>query len=364
MPTSRSSPLTEGCKRGPKWPLPMRVAHIELGRRLYGGAMQTFYLAQGLQAYGAEVLLVCARDGALHRFAERRGVKLLPIRYRGDPDATALPRMVVHLSRWRPTIVHAHSRRGADIYGQLAARLATRARVVLTRRVDNPIRGGFFDDMRFSYLPDWIVAVSKGIRRVLLQAGVPPERMSQIYSAIDPKLYRVPADPEEVKQAYGIAQESHVVAVIAQLIERKGHRVLIEAAPQILQTYPNVRFLFLGEGDERAQLEALVRTKGLSERVIFAGHCDEVGRALNAIDVLVHPALIEGFANVALQAMAAEIPVVSSAVGGMPESVRDGETGLLVPPGDPQALAAAVLRLLGDRALRRTVELLEPKFVG
>ena len=87
--------------------------------------------------------------------------------------------------------------------------------------------------------------------------------------------------------------------------------------------------------------------------IIFAGHCDDVGRALNAIDVLVHPALIEGFANVALQAMAAEIPVVSSAVGGMPESVRDGETGLLVAPGDSRALAAAVSRLLDDEALRR-----------
>jgi glycosyltransferase involved in cell wall biosynthesis len=143
------------------------------------------------------------------------------------------------------------------------------------------------------------------------------------------------------------------VVVVAQLIPRKGHRFLLDAVPAILERHPSLQLLLVGDGELRDALAAEVRARGLGAVVRLLGQREDVADILRASDLLVHPATMEGFANVAMQAMAAGIPVVSSAVGGMPESVRDGENGLLVPPADAPALANAINRLLADPDLCR-----------
>ena len=124
---------------------------------------------------------------------------------------------------------------------------------------------------------------------------------------------------------------------------------------QVLQAFPQTQLLFLGEGALEENLRARVSDLGLTERVVFAGYRDDVGRVLQAIDILIHPATMEGFANVAMQAGAAEKPVITTDVGGMPESVADKETGLVVPPQNPNALAEAIISLLADPTRSRAM---------
>jgi glycosyltransferase involved in cell wall biosynthesis len=173
-----------------------------------------------------------------------------------------------------------------------------------------------------------------------------------VYSAIDFRAYQSALDVAAARARLDLPPGVPVLVVIAQLIPRKGHRFLLQALPTVLAKHPGARVLFVGEGAEDAALHAEVARGGLEGCVRFLGYRNDIGDILRACDVLVHPATMEGFANVAMQAMASGIPVVSSAVGGMPESVRDGVTGLLVPPCDPPALAEALLRLLDDPALR------------
>lgn len=329
-----------------------RTLHIELGRHRLGGTMQVYYLTRGLHQRGGETLLVTPQDSPLHQLASAAEVPVAPIKYRGDIDITALWKLVRIVRRFKPDIVHIHSRRGADTFGALAARLAGNAKVIIARRVDDPILQSWANRLRYGPLCDRVIAVSQGIVRALVKGGVPRTKIAQVYSAIEANKYQVEAAQTEVREALGLSADGHVLAVIAQLIPRKGHRFLFDALPRILERFPHTQVLLLGEGASEQTLREQCAQIGIGNNVIFAGYRDDIGYVLNAVDVLVHPATMEGFANVAMQAAAATIPVVTTDVGGMAESVLNEVTGLVVTPESPAAIAEAVSKLLADADLR------------
>lgn len=345
----------------------LKVLHLECGRHWYGGPVQVFYLLRGLQERGHENLLLCPQGSAIAQQARQVGLRVQEMPYRGDLD------LRLTLYTWRtvraeqPDIVHLHSRRGADTWGALGARGGGARAVVLSRRVDNPLRRHPLNRLRFGPLCDKIVAISEAVRRVLLAAGIPAEKVVCVPSAVDPRPYDQPDRRAELRAEFGLPAEARLVGVIAQLIPRKGHRFLLLAIPAVLQQYPQTYFLFCGQGPEEARLRALVERWGLTEQVIFAGFRSDIPRLLAGLDVVVHPALREGLGVVLLQAMAARRPLVATNVGGIPEAVRHGENGLLVPPGDSVALGVALCELLADpdraRALgERGREIVETKF--
>jgi glycosyltransferase involved in cell wall biosynthesis len=330
----------------------MRTLHVEMGRHRLGGTMQVFYLLRGLKQRGVGAALVCPEGSPLQRLAKAEGIEVFAVPYGGDLDLRFVFRLWRIVRRERPDVIHIHSRRGADTLGLVGAWLASRRRVIVSRRVDNPLPRSLITRLRYAILPDHVVAVSKGIRRVLLDAGIPPGRVSQVYSAVEASAYQSPLPPEAARRRLGLDPGVEVIVVVAQLIRRKGHRFLLDALPTLLARHPQLQVLFVGDGELCDALAADVAGRGLGHAVHLLGYREDVADILRAADMLVHPATMEGFANVAMQAMAAGVPVVSSAVGGMPESVRDGENGLLVPPADPVALTTAIGRLLDDPALR------------
>lgn len=175
----------------------------------------------------------------------------------------------------------------------------------------------------------------------LRSEGVPARRIAVIPNGLD--LDRViAAQPRTPRRR---------VAMVANLRPEKGHDVLIEAAAQLLRRFPDAHFDLIGDGTERQRLEQQTRDRGLAHAFTFAGHCEDVAARLAQADVFVLPSRSEAFPNAVLEAMAAGVPVVASAVGGILEVVADGETGLLVPPGDPASLAARIARLFADEAL-------------
>jgi glycosyltransferase involved in cell wall biosynthesis len=181
-----------------------------------------------------------------------------------------------------------------------------------------------------------------------------PERLQVLYSGVD--LSRIPDQPDghEVRRRFGIAAEALVFGTVANLFARKGYEVMLRALPMILKSLPAVHYLIVGSGDAayEARLRRLVRNLGLENHVHFAGFQESVFPCLAAMDVYVHPALMEGFGIAVLEAMALRKPVVATTTGGLPEIVQDGETGLLVPPDDPDALTKVISLLLRDSAHR------------
>ena len=326
----------------------MRILHLEAGRHLYGGAAQVRYLIDGLAAEGADNVLVCPAGSALA--AEPPAGRVAPLAMHGELDLGMLPRLVRVIRATQPDLVHVHSRRGADLYGGLAAAIAG-VPAVLTRRVDAAEPRAF---ARLKYRPyAALVALSQAIEAQLTAAGVDDARLVRIPSAVDTSAYRPdPAARGRVLTQLGLRSDALVVAVVAQLIERKGHRRLLAVLPELARAEPRMRVLCFGRGPLEQRLAREIDERGLAQIVTLAGFRTDLRHLMSGFDLVVHPAEREGLGLALLEAAAAGVPVVACAAGGVPEVVENGVTGALVPVGDAAALRAAVGRLLAAPAER------------
>ena len=322
----------------------MRILHVETGKHLYGGALQVLYLMQGLKARSCQNTLVCAVASEIGKAAgEAAAVYEVPMAGELDPGFVLRLGRIIRIEQ--PDIVHVHSRRGADLWGGIAARL-TKTRVVVTRRVDNPEPPRL---ARAKYrLYDRVVTISEGIRQVLLTEGVVADKVVCVPSAVDISRYENVCEKAWFCREFGIQPCDKVIGLIAQFIARKGHRYLIEAAPGILAHFPETRFLFLGQGHLQKKLQEVSRRTNIADQLRFAGFRTDLERILPCLDLVVHPATMEGLGVCLLQAAASGLPIVATRVGGIPEIVHDGVSGYLVAPGDARALTDAVLSLLQD----------------
>ena len=324
----------------------MRVLHVDPERRFGGGEVQVLGLARELAARGVGAALAVDPRGRLAGMAAAAGIETiaLPIAHHLDVRAGLRLRRLAR----RFDAVHFHTAR-AHAMAPLCARAG--ARLVVTRRMDYVPAGGPYARWLYNRAVDVVIAISEGVRAALLAAGVRAERIRVVPSGVD--LGRVAAPPDArptTRAAWGAAADEVVVLVPGALERRKGHAVLLAAAARLPPSGPPVRFVFAGAGREEAALRRLAGRLG--GRVAFVGFRTDLGAMLAGADVVAMPSLQEGLGVAALEAMAAGRPVVASRVGGLGEAVVDGETGLLVPPGEPAALARALAELAADPARR------------
>lgn len=325
----------------------MKILHVETGRHLYGGAQQVAFLLHGLQQRGVHNILVCPPGAAIGEHFRGSDVSVIELPCSGDADLGFVWRLRRVLQQHKPDLVHLHSRRGADVLGALAAKLAGLP-CVLSRRVDNP-ESQFWTRLKYR-LHARVIAISQGIADVLAAQGVPVQKLRVVRSSLDPAPWQQPASRAAFCAEFGLPSQRLLVGVVAQLIERKGHGVLFEAM-RGLRHRNSIQLVIFGQGPLHARLRA--EAAGLGVPAHFAGFRKDLPRWLGALDLLVHPALMEGLGVSLLQASAAGVPIIASRAGGMPEAVADGHSGLLVKPGDARELRAALERLIGDPELRQ-----------
>jgi len=323
----------------------MKVIHIETGRHLYGGSLQVYYLMRGLEQHGVTNVLVCEQTSPLADKAKSAATKVYREPIKGDIDIAFIGRLKEIFREQKPDLVHLHSRRGCEWLGGIAAKQLG-IPVVLSRRVDNP-EPRILAALKYR-LYDHVISISEGIRSVLASEGVPLNKMSCVPSAVDIEQYSQPRTRTWFEHEFGVTQQHFVIAVVAQLIPRKGHRYLLEVLPDLLLSYPHLRVIFFGQGPEKEALEHLIRQKGLIDIVQFAGFRDDLAQVLPNLDLLVHPAEMEGLGVSLLQAAVAGVPIIASKAGGMPEIVRHGMTGLLVPPKNTKLLKQAIGSMLAN----------------
>jgi glycosyltransferase involved in cell wall biosynthesis len=223
--------------------------------------------------------------------------------------------------------------------------------LVAVRRVDFPLRGAF---SRWKYRAcDRVIVVSRAIGRVVEAGGVPTRRLRLVYEGV-PDQTPQPGG-QEALASLGIPPGAPVVGNVAALTDHKDHATLIEAMALLRSRVGDARLLIAGEGELRPALEALVRERGLADRVVFAGFRRDLDRLRPAFSVFCLSSHLEGLGTSLLDAMAFGLPVVATAAGGIPEAVEDGVTGRVVPPRDPAALAEALAEVLADDARRRAL---------
>ena len=331
----------------------MRIVHLVIGGDVAGGQLVALRLARAARDRGDVVSFVAPREGQFARAAraERFDVAFVDVgrTYRVG-GALRLARL---LRRERADILHTHALAASNALSRLAGR-AARVSIVSHLHIANHFRPATrvvlatLDNVTARWSAA-LIAVSEETRRAYVRQGY-PDRIAVVHNGVDVAA----ADANGVRAELGLDAAAPVVAEVGRLCEVKGQRELIEAIAQV----PDARLVLVGAdlergGGFRRALERRARELGVAERVVFTGHRDDAARLLAAADVVALPSWTEGLPLVVLEAMAQKRAVVATPVGGTPEVVEDGETGLLVPPRDPDALAAALRRVLADEDLRR-----------
>ncbi len=258
------------------------------------------------------------------------------------------------IRQFRPDIVHCHLFRATFVGAPLA--WVMRVPVILETyhgreawRQGGRLKGRFFIDRLVSHCVGHIIAVSEAAARFLKeQKRIPAHKITVIPNGRDLQAFQPGhgSQGRAVRQRFGIPVSAPVLGVIGRLEPQKGHHYLLQALPHICDAFPDTRLLLVGEGSLDAALQAQAADLGLQDSVIFTQFQRNIPAFLEAMDIVVLPSLHEGLPLTAIEASAMAKPIVATAVDGTPEVVRDGLTGLLVPPAAPDSLADAVLTLL------------------
>lgn len=349
--------MKESVARSSGGPRPAKVFHFTDMPGFGGMEKMILAIFAGLDRSRWEPVLV-HRPGTgfeqLDAAARELSVRVWPVeQMKGNHDSTRILHIARALRAEEPAVFHAHRSSPIEgMYGILAAVVARVPAVVVSQHLLDRQHPGLreFQAALISAGVDRFIAVSREVATRLRPTCLFQDRKIQvIYNGISLNSFDRPANPA-LRARLQKASQRPVVLAVARLDKRqKGLRFLVSAAALV----PEAQFVFAGEGPERPELEAQARSLGIQERVTLLGLRDDIPDLLACCDLLVLPSLSEGFGVAVLEAMAASKPVVASAIGGVDEVVLDGETGILVPPGDPAALASAIRRILEDPVLAR-----------
>jgi glycosyltransferase involved in cell wall biosynthesis len=307
-----------------------------------GGAEDYFLrLVRSLREAGHRVIVVTKGNTPLRAEIERLDVELHAWHTRGKFDPVTLWKLCRLIRRERVDIINTHLTT-ASWMGSIAGRLT---RVPVVAHVHAA------DSKTFFQHANYLVAIAQGVKDHLTAQGVAPERIPLLYYGIDLERYSNPLPTAEAKERLGLPPDARTIGVVGHLSERKGHRFLLEALHQAEPRTGPVHALFAGEGVLEATLREQAQALGMADRVHFLGFRRDVVNVVSAFDVFVLPSLKEGLSIAVMEAMALRRPVIATAIAGLPEVVRDGETGLLVPAANAEALAEALARTLCDKSL-------------
>lgn len=344
MTTSAAPAGSPRCRAaGLTGPIPLLFLITNLDR---GGAEKALTrLAIGLprEKYGVQVAALQARSGVMAADLGRARIPVHDLGMRAKWDLSVFVRLARLLQRERIQILFTFMFH-PTILGRLvgwACRVPVRISSERIMAWEGPVRRTL---NRWTVpLATHVVAVSERVAEYARhEFRVPADRLTTIPNGVDLAHFRPAARPARSKAV--------VIGCTARLHRKNDHGSLLTAFAQIAPQWPDARLLLVGRGPEEERLRAMANRLELSARVRFAGEQADVAPSLEEMDLYVQSSIAEGMPNSVLEAMAVGLPVVATAVGGTPEVVADDETGLLVPPGDPAAMAAALTTLLADRA--------------
>ncbi|OHB48692.1 MAG: hypothetical protein A2106_02205 [Planctomycetes bacterium GWF2_40_8] len=297
--------------------------------------------------------------------AEAKGVRVFALpslvrRLSFKNDLLAFINIYRLIKRIRPHIVHTHTSK-AGLLGRLASFLARVPIIIHTphghvfHSYYGPVmtKVFVFAEKILSFITDKITALTNRERDEHLEEGIASiEKYIVIHSGVMlDRLMNMNIDAGAVRGEFGIAQDSNVIGVVGRLVPIKGHKYLVSAAKRIIKEFRNTVFVFVGDGYLSSRLERQAESVGVRKNIIFTGWRKDAVEILDLFDILVLPSLNEGMGKVLVEGMALGKPIIASNVGGIIDLVRNGENGILVPPGDSDALGEAILQLLKDKNL-------------
>jgi glycosyltransferase involved in cell wall biosynthesis len=323
--------------------------HLNTERGMRGGEVQCLGLVQGLAGAGHRCILAAPEGRPLFERARREGVEALAWSPRGEWDLGAALKLRTWIKASGARIVHAHTAHALTT-ALIAGRGLKDVKTVASRRVSFPLKS-FLSVAKYK-AADAVVAVSAEIAEGLALRGVALEKMHVIHSGVDLSRFQLMPAKDEARAALSLDGPGPVLGLVGALVEHKGHRMLFDVLPGLMERVPGLQVLLAGEGNLRAELEERARLAGWPVR--FLGYVEDLPPVYAAMDCLVLPSLSgEGSPGAIKEAAAAGVPVVATDVGGAGEILRQEWEALLVAPGDAVGLETALFRVLSDGALAK-----------
>jgi len=332
----------------------VKTLHINTERTWRGGEQQTLYLAAGLAERGHIAHVVCPPGAPLGERARGHGLETFEMSLRGELNPVAVGRMAKLMRRERYAIAHMHTSH-AHTLGCAASLLAGVGRRVVSRRVDFSIYRHRLSvsGLKYRFGVDRYIAISNAVKEALIKDGIDRDKISLVHSGIDWQRFEK-IEPIDLRAELGLPKDAVLVGNVAHFGWHKAQEYLIRAVPDLVRRVPQAYVLLVGQGDREPLLREEARHIGdAASHLIFTGFRDDVPRLLLDLDVFVMCSVMEGLCTSILDALACHLPVVASDIGGIPEIIRDGDTGRLVPPRDPAALARTIAEVIesADRGM-------------
>ncbi len=331
----------------------MNILHLNSEPALRGGERQTLSLIKYLNQWGHNCLLTCSQGSAIAQKAKELGIITYEIKFQSEYNIFTLLKLYDIVKQNKIDLIHAHTSRTATYAGLIARLLCGKnVRCVVSRRVQFSTRGNPLRKLKYQCLPHKIIAISEGVKKVLVADGISEAKISVVYSGIEPQRFDVATEPDYLQRQLGIPRGAIIILNIAYLNPSKGLKYLLDAMSILLGSVRNIHLVQVGSGEMKQRLLAHADYLGISRHVTFAGRREDIPQLMHSCDIFVISSEQEGLCTSIMDAMVCAKPVVATKVGGIPEIVKDGETGFLVSPRDAQALADKIRVMLLDDNLR------------
>ena len=326
---------------------PLRIVHTEAATSFGGQEHRIFKEMLAMRDRGHHLEAVCQPHALLTERLRNEGFVVHTLLMDGPLNyLKSVARLVCLFRKGRYDVVNTHSRRDTVI-AAMAGRVAGVPLIVRTRHLANKI-GSLWS---YTVLPHRVVTVSEHVRTLLLDKGVPPGNVAVVYSPIQ---LSEPVEHSTLRDELKLSRSDIVVGCVAVMRAKKGHRALVDAIEPLIRERPNLHLVFVGGGSPTfEEVQAYVTEKGLDRRVHLMGTRKDVPNLLAGFDLFALATEQEASGTVFVEAAAAGLPVIGTDVGGVSEMMQAGQTGLLVPVHDHQALVQALKTLVDDSALRQ-----------
>jgi glycosyltransferase involved in cell wall biosynthesis len=336
-------------------PRPLVIAHTESSLGWGGQEIRVLTEMRVLRRRGHRLLLAAPTESQIFERAQTEGFPVHAL----ETGRVQYPATILALARWlrreKVDVLNTHSSRDGWIAG-LAGRLARVPYLLRTRHIEVDYPNRILSRLAFRHLADHILTTSERIRvRLLKELELPPSHATCLPTGQDLSRFQ-PGPSGVLHQELNRPPSTQFIGMISVLRSWKGHEIFLTAAAELHRQFPHLHFVIAGDGPMRTLIFDMIASRHLEDCVTLIGHREDVPSVLASLTILVLPSTAhEGIPQIILQAQAMGKAIVGSRVGGLPEVIEDGRTGLLVSPGDPSALVNAISRLLQDPAWALTL---------
>lgn len=301
--------------------------------------------------YGYYIGAFCRRhslENVFYKEAVERKLNVFRIEESHSFDPTIICRIKQLIESENVNIIHTHEVR-SDVVGLIAGKITKRPVIsTLHGWIQNGLKGKLYTTLDKSILPffDHLIAVSERMKEDVIRIGVSKEKVSVLHNALVIDNYKRDRSDSTFRKQIGIDDGMYLIGNIGRLSPEKGHVDFLAAAAEVLKNYKNIKFVLIGSGSEESNLRKIIEELNIGNSVIFAGYRNDMLTVYNSLDLVVQSSYTEGMPNVVLEALAMEVPVIATDVGGTSEAIISNETGILIQPRDPRKLAMKIIQYL------------------